>query len=69
MRKFEVGKRYFGSSVRPYEIVKRTAKTVTYIQIDHVGRANERIADKRTVKIDVWGDTEVIFPHDETVTA
>ena len=69
MKKFEVGKRYFGSGVRPYEIIKRTAKTVTYREIDHAGKSNERVADERTMKISIWDGVEVIFPHSDTVMA
>lgn len=40
MRKFEVGKRY-GENAVVFEIIKRTAKTITYAPIYHAGRYNE----------------------------
>ena len=40
MRKFEVGKRY-GENTVVFEIIKRTAKTITYAPIYHAGRYNE----------------------------
>lgn len=42
MKKFEIGKRYYESGVT-YEIVKKTAKTVTYKAIQHAGKSNERV--------------------------
>lgn len=41
MIKFEVGKIYKDKSVA-FEVVKRTAKTVTIVQIHHYGRWNEK---------------------------
>lgn len=63
MRKFEVGKKYrHGSYV--FEVLKRTAKTVRVIQIQHEGRYNERRYNERTVKIRDWGDREVFITND-----
>lgn len=42
MKKFEIGKRYYESGVT-YEIIKKTAKTVTYKAIQHAGKSNERV--------------------------
>lgn len=39
MKKFEIGKRYYKSGVT-YEIIKKTAKTVTYKAIQHAGKSN-----------------------------
>lgn len=44
MRKFEVGKRY-GENAVVFEIIKRTAKTITYAPIYHaedITKARER---------------------------
>ena len=41
MRTFEAGKRY-GEHAVVFEIVKRTAKTITYAAVQHAGRYNER---------------------------
>ena len=49
MRKFEVGKRY-GENAVVFEIIKRTAKTITYAPIYHAGRYNEsKREEKKTV--------------------
>ena len=53
MRKFEVGKRYYESGLT-FEIVKRTAKTVTYKAIQHAGSCNERVVKEATTKIKDW---------------
>ena len=60
MRKFEVGKRYASGAVM-FEIVARTAKTVTYKLIQHAGRANERAGEAKKVKVMDWGDKECFF--------
>lgn len=62
MRKFEVGKRY-GENAVVFEIIKRTAKTITYAPIYHAGRYNESKREEKTVKIRDWGDREVFFPR------
>ena len=46
MRKFEVGKRCKSGAVK-FEIVSRTAKTVTYKLIQHTGRTNERAGEAK----------------------
>lgn len=69
MRKFEIGKRYYESGVT-FEIVKRTAKTVTYKAIQHAGRSNERVMKEATAKIHNWETREVIICFgDRTVEA
>ena len=49
MRKFEAGKRY-GENTVVFEIVKRTAKTITYAAIYHAGRANEKKKEEKKQK-------------------
>ena len=68
MGKFEVGKRYYESGLN-FEIVKRTAKTVTYKAIQHAGRINERVVKEDTAKIKDWETREVIFCGDRTIEA
>lgn len=68
MRKFEIGKRY-GENAIIFEIIKRTAKTITYAAIQHPGRYNEKQTVAKTAKIRDWGDREVFFAGSETVEA
>jgi len=62
MRKFEIGKRYYQDGTT-YEIIRRTAKTVKYAELQHAGRFNERVMEEKTVRIKDWGDREVFFTH------
>lgn len=41
MIKFEVGKVY-GTDANVYEVIKKTAKTITYQEIAHYGRSNKK---------------------------
>ena len=50
MRKFEVGKRYKETDSIEFEIIKRTAKFVTYVEIQHAGRFNERRCEPKEQK-------------------
>ena len=50
MRTFEVGKRY-NDGAATFEIVKRTAKFVTYVYIHHPGRCNEKRGEEKRTKI------------------
>lgn len=68
MRKFEQGKRY-GEHAVIFEIVKRTAKRITYTAIQHPDRYNERRSKEKTVKIWDWEGREVFFAGSETVEA
>lgn len=68
MRTFEQGKRY-GENAVVFEVVKRTAKTVTYVAVQHAGKSNERQSEAKTAKIRDWGDREVFFAGSETVEA
>ena len=65
MKKFEVGKRYYESGLT-FEIVKRTAMTVTYKAIQHAGRFNERVVKEATTKIRDWETREVIKRNKKT---
>lgn len=72
MKKFEVGKRYeaMSGSVLPFEIVARTAKRITYVEVDHAGRYNERKSEPKTATIKNWQSGEVfITPRGATVAA
>lgn len=68
MRVFEVGKCYGDYGIK-HMITKRTAKTVTFISIQHLGRYNERRTETRKAKIHNWTDREVFIVSDETVEA
>ena len=68
MRKFETGKRYYESGIT-FEIVKRTAKTVTYKMLQHAGRTNERVMKEATAKVQSWETKEVFFCGNRTVEA
>ena len=70
--KFEVGKRYeaLSGSVLLFEIVARTAKRITYVEVDHAGRYNERKGEPKTAAIKNWAKGEVfITPRGATVAA
>lgn len=63
MAKFEAGKRYealSGSSI-VFEIVKRTAKRITYVEIQHEGRYNEYNSEPKTVAIRNWKTGEAFY--------
>lgn len=68
MRKFEEGKRYGEKSV-VFEIVRRTAKTLTYRAVHHPGRYNESYREEKTVRIRNWDNREVFFAGGQTVEA
>lgn len=68
MRKFEVGKVYGKHAVK-FEIVARTAKTVTYRRVQHLGRENERKYEPEKKKIQDWDTREVFYYNGETVEA
>ncbi len=73
MKKFEVGKVYEGfcGSVVKYEIVKRTAKTVTYVEVYHHGRYNEYKGREKTKRVKTWtnGEEVMFLATGETVVA
>jgi hypothetical protein len=68
MKKFEIGKRYYESGVT-YEIIKKTAKTVTYKAIQHAGKINERVLEQKTAKLQIWGEKEVFCVRSRTIEA
>ena len=59
MRKFEVGKVYGEDAVK-YEVVKRTAKFVTILEVHHFGKFNETKKNERKVKVSLWDETEAL---------
>ena len=61
MRKFELGKRYKETESTVFEIIKRTAKFVTYVEITHEGRFNERRSEPRRTRVYNWEGREVFF--------
>lgn len=60
-RKFEVGKTYTENDVLVFEIVKRTAKFVTYVEIQKYGKYNEIREEPKRTKIHDWDTREVFF--------
>lgn len=79
MKKFEVGNYYTrfedGNNVENasvvYEVVKRTAKTITIVEIQHFGRYNERKSEPKTLKIKdrEWNDSEFTTKGDWLIVA
>lgn len=72
MKKFEIGKRYEAESggVLCCEVIKRTAKRVTYVIVQHAGRYNECKSEPKTANIKNWEKGEVFFtPRGTTYTA
>lgn len=69
--KFETGKRYeaMSGSVLPFEIIKRTAKRITYVEVQHAGRYNERKSEPRTVAIKDWQKGEVFITPNGAIIA
>jgi hypothetical protein len=68
MRKFEIGNIYEDCGVA-YKITGRTAKFVKYVEIQHLGRFNERASDEKKAKISQWDGREVFFPSCRTIEA
>lgn len=68
MRTFEAGKRY-GEKAVVFEIIKRTAKTVTYRAIQHADRYNEKLGEAVTARIRTWEGREIFFAGNQTVEA
>lgn len=50
MRTFEIGKRYNTDKAIAFEVIKRTAKFVTVVEIQHAGRYNEKRGEEKKVK-------------------
>lgn len=59
MIKFEIGKVY-GIDANVYEVIKKTAKTITYQEIAHYGRSNEKRYEPKRAKLFNW-DTREVF--------
>ena len=59
MIKFEVGKVY-GTDANVYEVIKKTAKTITYQGIAHYGRFNKKRYESKRAKLLDW-DTKEVF--------
>ena len=68
MRKFETGKRY-GEHAVVFEIIKRTAKTITYAAVYHAGKLNEKKQEEKKTKIHERDGREVFFAGSEMVEA
>lgn len=70
MTKFETGKRYKAeASMAVFEVVKRSNKFVTVAFIHHYGRFNEKLAEPKKLKVNVWGDEEVLFSSNYEIHA
>ena len=63
MKEFEVGKRYeaLSGSVLPFEIIKRTAKRITFVTVQHAGKYNESKSEPKTATIKNWQSGEVFM--------
>lgn len=62
MTKFETGKRYKAeTSMAVFEVVKRTNKFVTVAFIHHYGRFNEKLAEPKKLKVNVWAMKKYYF--------
>lgn len=68
MKRFEVGKIY-GEKAIKYEVVNRTAKTLTFVSIVHFGRYNEKRSEMKKAKIHDWDSREVFFVNSHTIEA
>ena len=62
MIKFEVGKVY-GTDANVYEVIKKTAKTITYQEIAHYGRFNEKRYEPKRTKLLDWNTREVFLAN------
>lgn len=60
-RRFEVGKTYTENDVLVFEVVKRTAKFLTYVEIRKYGKYNETREEPKRTKIHDWDTREVFF--------
>lgn len=65
---FEVGKIYGEDAVK-YEVVVRTKKTVTIVEVHHFGKFNEKRKNERKVKVTMWDNKEVLVFGDKTALA
>lgn len=67
MKKFEVGNIY-GGTIK-YEVTKRTKKFVTYVQIQHFGKFNEKRSEEKRARINEHNETEWFWTGSFEVTA
>lgn len=63
---FEVGKIYGEDAVK-YEVVARTKKTATIVEVHHFGKFNEKRKNERKVRISDWNGTEALVFGNRTV--
>ena len=69
MIRFEVSKLYGEKAVK-YLITARTSKTVTFVEVQHAGRENERHSEPKKAKLQEWGASEAFYTkHGDTVIA
>ena len=69
---FEIGNRYAedGSDWKQYEIISRQGNSITYVQILHTERYNEKKSETKKATVKQWPKGEVfITSYDRTVTA
>lgn len=65
---FEVGKIYGEDEVK-YEVVARTKKTATIVEVHHFGKFNEKRKNEKKVRISDWNGTEALVFGNRTVLA
>lgn len=68
MKMFEVGKIYGEDAVK-YEVIKRTKKTVTVVEVHHFGKFNEKRKNEKKVRISDWNGAEALVFGNRTVLA
>jgi hypothetical protein len=68
MRKFEIGKIYKDSGMA-FRITARTEKTVRFVEIQHLGRFNEREGEEKRARIKNWETREVFFVGSRLIEA
>lgn len=79
MKKFEVGNYYtrfeddnnVENASIVYEVVKRTTKTITIVEIQHFGRYNESKSEPKTIKIKdrEWNGSEFAVKGERLIVA
>ena len=65
---FEVGKIYVEDTVK-YEVVARTKKIATIVEVHHFGKFNEKRKNEKKVRISDWNGTEALVFGNRTVLA
>lgn len=79
MKKFEVGNYYtrfeddnnVENASIVYEVVKRTTKTITIVEIHHFGKYNESKSEPKTIKIKdrEWNGSEFAVKSERLIVA